>query len=122
MRCLLLVRDIRAAGLHAHLKVQCSTLQGFRSDEVSTERFLNLRYDGTDVAIMTACSSSSSYEEAFEDTYQREFGFTLEGRGIMVCVARSFRCQTGHCQHPEPFACTLGWDARPIENAGDNII
>ena len=48
------------------------------------ERFLNLRYDGTDVAIMTACARGSTYSRAFEDTYRREFGFTLEERRIMV--------------------------------------
>jgi len=59
-------------------------LQGFEKDQVSTERFLNLRYDGTDVAVMTTCSTSSSYEESFEDTYKREFGFVLEDRNIQV--------------------------------------
>ena len=59
-------------------------VQGFEKDQVSTERFLNLRYDGTDVAVMTTCSSTSSYEEAFEDSYKREFGFVLEDRSIQV--------------------------------------
>ncbi|CAK0741638.1 hypothetical protein CVIRNUC_001340 [Coccomyxa viridis] len=58
--------------------------QGFERDQVSTERFLNLRYDGTDVAVMTTCSSSCTYEEAFENTYKREFGFVLEDRSIQV--------------------------------------
>ena len=49
------------------------------------ERFLNLRYDGTDVAVMTTCSAGSTYTEAFETAYKREFGFTLEERGIKVC-------------------------------------
>lgn len=48
------------------------------------ERFLNLRYDGTDVAIMTACARGGTYVRAFEDTYKREFGFMLEDRSIMV--------------------------------------
>ena len=59
-------------------------LQGFEKDQVSTEMFLNLRYDGTDVAVMTSCSSDSTYEEAFENTYKREFGFVLEERSIQV--------------------------------------
>ena len=59
-------------------------MQGFERDQVSTERFLNLRYDGTDVAVMTTCSSSCTYEEAFENTYKREFGFVLEDRSIQV--------------------------------------
>ena len=56
----------------------------FERGQVSTERFLNLRYDGTDVAVMTTCSFSCTYEEAFENTYRREFGFVLEDRSIQV--------------------------------------
>ncbi|CAL8463366.1 g2900 [Coccomyxa elongata] len=58
--------------------------QGFRDDQIAAERFLNLRYDGTDVAVMTSRSSDSTYTEAFESAYKREFGFILEGRGIRV--------------------------------------
>ena len=86
-------------------------VQGFSTDQIKTERFLNLRYDGTDVAMMTKAPEGTSYEQvchselrltqigtqphywsqrsaigaqAFEDTYKREFGFVLEGRGIAV--------------------------------------
>ncbi len=59
-------------------------MQGFRDDQVKAERYLNLRYDGTDVAVMTSCLSGSTYTEAFESAYKREFGFILEGRGIRV--------------------------------------
>ena len=34
-------------------------LQGFKDDQVNIERFLNLRYDGTDVAVMTQCKGTS---------------------------------------------------------------
>lgn len=75
--------------------------QGFTPDSINVERFLNLRYDGTDVAIMTklpttaaaapdearasshAAGASCSYRGAFEASYRREFGFVL-GRGIWV--------------------------------------
>ncbi len=62
-------------------------MQGFRDDQIAAERFLNLRYDGTDVAVMTSRSSDSTYTEAFESAYKREFGFILEGRGIRVCCS-----------------------------------
>lgn len=61
-----------------------AVVQGFKEEQISTERFLNLRYDGTDVAVMTSCCSSNTYEEAFEATYKREFGFVLEERNIQV--------------------------------------
>ena len=39
-------------------------LQGFDNEQIECERYLNLRYDGTDVAMMTKTSSS-------EDTYEK---------------------------------------------------
>ncbi|DBA91131.1 hypothetical protein WJX77_000744 [Trebouxia sp. C0004] len=58
--------------------------QGFKRDELNTERFLNLRYDGTDVPVMTQCAEGDDYAKAFEETYKREFGFVLEQRSIIV--------------------------------------
>lgn len=47
------------------------------------ERFLNLRYDGTDVPVMTPCPpDGGDPAKAFENQYRREFGFTLA-----VCAA-----------------------------------
>lgn len=52
--------------------------QGFKEDQVSVERFLNLRYDGTDVPVMTACpKAGGDAATAFEEQYKREFGFVL---------------------------------------------
>lgn len=104
-------------------------MQGFTPESINVEQFLNLRYDGTDVAIMTklpaaaapasstpapdqaptsststpahareasavhstlapsstadASAPCTSYRDAFEATYRREFGFVL-GRGVWV--------------------------------------
>ena len=65
--------------------------KGFDDDHIEVTRFLNLRYDGTDVAIMTEQKegesggvSSSSWVRSFTSTYQREFGFLLKDRGIIV--------------------------------------
>jgi len=69
-------------------------MQGFKRDQIAAERFLNLRYDGTDVAVMTSCSSSSSYSEAFASAYKREFGFVLENRSIKVTPYVKGRFQT----------------------------
>eukprot|EP00927_Polykrikos_kofoidii_P049315 TRINITY_DN4338_c0_g1_i1.p1 TRINITY_DN4338_c0_g1~~TRINITY_DN4338_c0_g1_i1.p1 ORF type:complete len:1313 (+),score=238.34 TRINITY_DN4338_c0_g1_i1:525-4463(+) len=62
--------------------------QGF--EEVVCDRFLNLRYDGTDTALMTRrVASGSGYLEAFLDTYRREFGFVLGGdRAVIIDDAR----------------------------------
>ena len=46
-------------------------LQGFKDDQIDCELYLNLRYDGTDVAMMTKRSSE-------EDSYEKVGpGFTV---------------------------------------------
>ncbi|RCI04875.1 hypothetical protein CU098_000060 [Rhizopus stolonifer] len=60
--------------------------QGFREQDMSTEVYLNLRYDGTDCALMTLQSAESdwNFEKAFYETYTQEFGFLLKDREIVV--------------------------------------
>lgn len=62
--------------------------QGFPESSITVARYLNLRYDGTDVAVMTAeppaDDGPGSYAAAFEAAYVREFGFTLRGRAMHV--------------------------------------
>ena len=38
-------------------------VQGFRDDQIRAERYLNLRYDGTDVAVMTLCPDKGNYAD-----------------------------------------------------------
>ncbi len=86
--------------------------QGYPQSQIETKRFLNLRYHGTDTALMipepesvtynagrTNCglgfSTSSAelqssaesfpdYGQTFRETYHREFGFELVNRDILV--------------------------------------
>lgn len=44
--------------------------QGFSAQQVSCQRFLNLRYDGTDVPIMTPAPADGDFAAAFEQAYQ----------------------------------------------------
>ena len=93
--------------------------QGFEDgDSVSVTRFLNLRYDGTDVGLMTevggGADASSSTEidtaaalSAFEDAYRREFGFTLSDRGVAVDDARVRSVGAGS-RPPDPSPPTDG--------------
>ncbi len=48
------------------------------------EKFLNLRYIGTNTSFMIKESVESSYQELFEEKYLREFGFKLNDREILV--------------------------------------
>jgi 5-oxoprolinase (ATP-hydrolysing) len=60
--------------------------QGFNDDSICMEIYLNMRYDGTDCALMTLQKEKNDWEfsAAFEDLYKQEFGFLLTGRDIIV--------------------------------------
>jgi 5-oxoprolinase (ATP-hydrolysing) len=58
--------------------------QGFTESEILIERFINMRFDGTDNAIMVQESSERSFQDAFIALYMREFGFVLTGRDILI--------------------------------------
>lgn len=58
--------------------------QGYDEETIEIEKFLNMRYEGTDNAIMIQDSTESSYGISFYNQYMREFGFALEGRNILI--------------------------------------
>ncbi|RUP51273.1 hypothetical protein BC936DRAFT_149081 [Jimgerdemannia flammicorona] len=60
--------------------------QGFADTHIKTEAYLNLRYNGTDSALMTLMPEDGSWDfgKAFVEMYQHEFGFTLPDRDIIV--------------------------------------
>lgn len=62
--------------------ILCTPLQGFTDAQISTERFLNLRYDGTDVAVMTLCSvDGADPAAAFEDQARFQISYFV----VEVC-------------------------------------
>jgi len=70
--------------------------QGYSRDRIQTQAFLNLRYQGTDSAIMTPLAPEARapqpvkaaevalFESSFVTSYKREFGFVLADRKILV--------------------------------------
>lgn len=59
--------------------------QGFAPERIHVDILLNMRYDGTDTALMTSKPADSwDVESAFVATYRHEFGFVLSGRDIHV--------------------------------------
>ena len=63
--------------------------QGFEGDHVTTERMLNMRFEGTDTALMVLPSKrdgdgQEDFEAAFKRVYKAEFGFLLETKTIIV--------------------------------------
>lgn len=61
--------------------------QGFERSDCKFERYLNLRFKGTDTSIMTSEAEAhlaGGFVAAFEAHYKREFGFVLRDRAILV--------------------------------------
>jgi 5-oxoprolinase (ATP-hydrolysing) len=58
--------------------------QGHKTEQIVIEKYLNMRYDGTDNAIMIAESKDMTFEQSFVALYEREFGFVFDGRDIIV--------------------------------------
>ncbi|MCI5122857.1 MAG: 5-oxoprolinase, partial [Candidatus Electrothrix sp. AUS4] len=65
--------------------------QGIPPERITSQSFLNLRYAGTDTALMIAEPEDGDYGAAFKETYEREFGFTLRDRAVLIddCRVRS---------------------------------
>ncbi|KAI9591289.1 5-oxoprolinase [Syncephalis fuscata] len=62
---------------------QALKARGFTEDSIEIQLFLNLRYQGTDTSMMTT-STNWEFKQQFIDVHQREFGFTLPDRTILV--------------------------------------
>ncbi|KAK0560324.1 hypothetical protein OC844_003828 [Tilletia horrida] len=59
--------------------------QGFAGDRIKLEKMLNMRYDGTDTALMTLKpEDGNDFEAVFTKQYKQEFGFVLKGKPIII--------------------------------------
>uniref|UniRef100_A0A8C3UFQ2 5-oxoprolinase n=1 Tax=Catharus ustulatus TaxID=91951 RepID=A0A8C3UFQ2_CATUS len=67
--------------------------QGFADEQIVTEPFLHMRYDGTDGALMVSARGhparpdtcqAGDFLGAFTERYRQEFGFALPGRAVLV--------------------------------------
>ncbi|KAM0792434.1 hypothetical protein ACM66B_005111 [Microbotryomycetes sp. NB124-2] len=52
--------------------------QGFTDDRIEIHPYLNMRYNGTDSALMIHEPDDQSWDEAFVESYKQEFGFSLK--------------------------------------------
>ncbi|CAO1635677.1 unnamed protein product [Parajaminaea phylloscopi] len=71
--------DSRARTLETQVREELHR-QGFTDEHLRIESMLNMRYDGTDTALMTLKPQDGwqAVEQSFIDTYKTEFGFTLD--------------------------------------------
>jgi 5-oxoprolinase (ATP-hydrolysing) len=60
--------------------------QGFEDKRIHVERMLNMRFEGTDTALMVLPEEpdDEDYEAAFIRAYKSEFGFVLDTKSIIV--------------------------------------
>jgi 5-oxoprolinase (ATP-hydrolysing) len=58
--------------------------QGFDTGHMEATAYLNLRYEGTDTAVMIAMPEDGDCAECLSRHYRREFGFDLTDRAIMI--------------------------------------
>lgn len=63
--------------------------QGFEERRIHVERTLNMRFEGTDTALMvlpekTDGDGKEDFEAAFKRAYKAEFGFLLETKIIVI--------------------------------------
>ncbi|KAI0036356.1 5-oxoprolinase [Vararia minispora EC-137] len=67
--------------------------QGFEPERIHVERMLNIRFEGTDTALMVlpaaahgevAPDGTENFLRAFRRAYKAEFGFLLEGKPVVV--------------------------------------
>lgn len=77
------------------LKRKCTeklNAQGFTNENIETELFLHMRYKGTDGSMMCSPLKTSddtgtkfgNFEQPFLNRYMSEYGFTIEGRDILI--------------------------------------
>ena len=58
--------------------------QGIQPANITSRRYLNLRYRGTDTALMIEQADDCGFADSFLARYRREFGFVLEDREILI--------------------------------------
>ncbi|KAG0465172.1 hypothetical protein HPP92_019336 [Vanilla planifolia] len=85
---------IEASRRELNLRLQVQQMlreQGFKDESITTETYLNLRYEGTDTAIMVkrqVDGEGNDFSSEFERLFQQEYGFKLQNRNILISDVR----------------------------------
>jgi 5-oxoprolinase (ATP-hydrolysing) len=59
-------------------------LQGFKSEQITHRLYLNMRYQGSDTALMIVKGEDWDFATQFRDRHLREFGFLFDDKKIFV--------------------------------------
>lgn len=111
-----------------NLAIKALLKQGYDRQTIDVEEYVNMRYDGTDNAIMISAKKEMAFNEAFESVYKREFGFILEGRDIVIDDYRVRAVVPGQTplMLPPPKSCgipvaSLGTTKAYFENGWEEV-
>ncbi|XP_057738252.1 5-oxoprolinase 1-like [Arachis stenosperma] len=86
--------------------------QGFKEDNIVTQTYLNLRYEGTDTSIMVKQEfeggNASDYAAEFSKQFRHEYGFDLQNRNILISDVRVRGIGVTNILKPQPQAPASG--------------
>ena len=83
------------------------TSQNINKKSIQTEKFLNMRYQGSDSQLMVPASKDSGFLESFERMHMREFSFTDASRKVIVDDVRSRASGSSHRLHERSYRSDL---------------
>jgi 5-oxoprolinase (ATP-hydrolysing) len=96
----------------AEKAIAALTAQSYDKNEIKTERYLNMRFQGTDNAIMIMGSEDKDkmypYDASFRTQFQREYGFELKGRDIIIDDYRVRAIVPGRNPYESKVSATIG--------------
>lgn len=99
-------------------------LQGFNEDSIELEPYLHLRYNGTDCALMISPDKEGedvpnygNFMSSFLKRYQKEFGFTLTNRVVIVDDVRVRGCGKAQIPDEPNIEYAKGTNPEPIKIA-----
>ncbi|KAK8844794.1 hypothetical protein IAR55_006644 [Kwoniella newhampshirensis] len=92
------------------------TAQGVKQGKVTHEIYLNLRYEGTDTALMIREPEDGDFEAAFTARHQREFSFVSKEKSLIVDDVRVTGVGKGEKADPVAWSSELAMlRASPID-------
>lgn len=79
------------------------TIQGFTDSHIVVEKYLNLRYEGTETSLMVMQKDGQwEFEKWFSEAHQREFGFSFSDKDIIVDDVRVRATGKSNVRDEEP--------------------
>ena len=100
--------------------------QGFEERHTHVERMLNMRFEGTDTALMVLPNANDGdvkedFEAAFKRTYKSEFGFLLETKGVIVDDIKVRRFHAPKCRRRSSKNLKVRGIGKTFDSLGESV-